>query len=528
MAIDRSGGVLEAQWAARIGAVGTLARGRVTASLRDRDAQFRRGAGCGELAGVEVAGLRPAMQAGDEGGDRETLGRAEAAGIASARTARDSSPAPACAPRGRLSRIASSAEPGVMPASVSMTSVASCDLPRRRAPFAGLARRTQPSAGATFSATSSIDRRIRMRRIDRMDLHGEIGGARERAVGSQRGDHLVRRADMDVHRGDQVAHQVARRQVAGRGQPMAHAATGRFRRSRSASLRSSATNTVREARMRGARPLRQRLEIGVDHRVLDVGQRGVAASSAGRGWVRDSISPSPAAPARARAVARRRSPARCDRPGRGSADRACRRRAARRPTSACVSSARLRSIRPWRSLLSRPKAVNAVRLPPGPDADFQAAAAHQVEHRGILGDADRQLQRQRDDAGAEADARGPRRGLRQEHEGRRQAAFVFVEMVLGDPGRVEAAALGMGDLRGGQPIALGGVGLVEQAGEEAQALEVRRVSSSGPTSHGSRGRCKDRRHAGREWRRSARGCSRCRVARTPARPRRHRPGGPCA
>ena len=38
-------------------------------------------------------------------------------------------------------------------------------------------------------------------------------------------------------------------------------------------------------------PRRQRLEIGVDHRVLDVGQRRIAAASCGRGWVRDSMQP---------------------------------------------------------------------------------------------------------------------------------------------------------------------------------------------------------------------------------------------
>ena len=36
--------------------------------------------------------------------------------------------------------------------------------------------------------------------------------------------------------------------------------------------------------------------------------------------------------------------------------------------------------------------------------------------------------------------------LRQEHEGRRQSAFAFVEMVLRDPGGIEAAALGVDDL----------------------------------------------------------------------------------
>ena len=38
------------------------------------------------------------------------------------------------------------------------------------------------------------------------------------------------------------------------------------------------------------------------------------------------------------------------------------------------------------------------------DAELQPAAADQVEHDGVLGDADRQFQRQGDDAGAEPDA----------------------------------------------------------------------------------------------------------------------------
>ena len=62
-----------------------------------------------------------------------------------------------------------------------------------------------------------------------------------------------------------------------------------------------------------------------------------------------------------------------------------------------------------------------------------------------------------------------RSGLGQEHEGRRQAALVLVKMVLRDPGRVEAATLGMHDLREGQTVALGRVRPIEQAGEKAQA-----------------------------------------------------------
>ena len=108
------------------------------------------------------------------------------------------------------------------------------------------------------------------------------------------------------------------------------------------------------------------------------------------------------------------------------------------------------------------------------NADFEAAATQQVGDDGILGDADRQLQRQGDDAGAQANARGVGRDMRQEDEGRGQAAFSFVEMMLGDPGRIEAVLLGVDDLFGGESIALGGCRLVEQAGEEAEALDRER------------------------------------------------------
>jgi len=37
--------------------------------------------------------------------------------------------------------------------------------------------------------------------------------------------------------------------------------------------------------------------------------------------------------------------------------------------------------------------------------------------------------------------------MREKDKGRGQAALAFVEMMLGDPGRVEALGFGMGDLR---------------------------------------------------------------------------------
>jgi hypothetical protein len=46
--------------------------------------------------------------------------------------------------------------------------------------------------------------------------------------------------------------------------------------------------------------------------------------------------------------------------------------------------------------------------------------------------------------------------MAEEDEGRRQPALVLVEMVLRDPGGIEAAALGMDDLFRAEAVALGG------------------------------------------------------------------------
>jgi hypothetical protein len=102
------------------------------------------------------------------------------------------------------------------------------------------------------------------------------------------------------------------------------------------------------------------------------------------------------------------------------------------------------------------------------DADFEAAAAHQVEHRRVLGDPDRHLERQGHDPRPEADPRCLGSDLREKDERRGKAALVFMEMVLGDPGRIEPESFGVDDLLGRQSVPLGGVRLIEQAREEAQ------------------------------------------------------------
>ena len=212
--------------------------------------------------------------------------------------------------------------------------------------------------------------------------------------------------------------------------------------------------------------LRQGRQIGVDHRVLDVGQRQVGRLRRPRLRARQH-----------QPVARRAGPpGACHREGRlpdaihqAGIGRIQPVAAGQRPPRPGVEQHAMMPDQQRRAL----GAVQAERLvsrqiAAGPDPHFQAAAAHQVEHRGILGHPDRQLQRQRDDPGPQTDPRGLRGDLGQKHEGRRQAAFVLVKMVLRDPGEFEAAAFGMHDLRDGQSVALGRVRPIEQAGEKAQ------------------------------------------------------------
>ncbi len=82
----------------------------------------------------------------------------------------------------------------------------------------------------------------------------------------------------------------------------------------------------------------------------------------------------------------------------------------------------------------------------GPEPDLQSPAGEQIENGGVLGHPDRIFERQRNDTGSKTDARRLRGDMGKENQGRRKAAFVRVEMVLRDPGRVEAETLGGDDL----------------------------------------------------------------------------------
>ena len=87
------------------------------------------------------------------------------------------------------------------------------------------------------------------------------------------------------------------------------------------------------------------------------------------------------------------------------------------------------------------------------------------------------LERQRDDPRPEADAGGARGRVRQEDERRGQTSLLFVEVMLSDPHRIEPGALGVGDLSEGEPVPLGGGGVVEHAGEEPDSLDGHEVVS---------------------------------------------------
>ena len=105
-----------------------------------------------------------------------------------------------------------------MPASASMTSV-TCRRHRPPPPLLfqsrHVARPPRRSASSPAPARPYLGYQLDrpqdewMRRIDRMRLNGQVGGAGQYRVGSQRRDHVIRVADMDVHCRDLIVHRHA-------------------------------------------------------------------------------------------------------------------------------------------------------------------------------------------------------------------------------------------------------------------------------------------------------------------------------
>ena len=79
------------------------------------------------------------------------------------------------------------------------------------------------------------------------------------------------------------------------------------------------------------------------------------------------------------------------------------------------------------------------------DAEVEPSTREDVDHGGVLGQTQRVVERQDHDGGADADAA---RGLggRGRHQQRAAEQAVAREVVLGEPGRVEAEGVGQLDL----------------------------------------------------------------------------------
>jgi Arc/MetJ family transcription regulator len=135
-----------------------------------------------------------------------------------------------------------------------------------------------------------------MRRVDRVDLEDEIGHAVERAVGAQGRNHVVRHSDVHVERRDQLGERSSRGDKTDRDEMIDDPAEADIGQAQ------SFFPVVRDEQGAGGHDARfassgQRREIGVDDRMLQVPKRCFGVAS-GRGWVRDSMRPSPASPAR--------------------------------------------------------------------------------------------------------------------------------------------------------------------------------------------------------------------------------------
>ena len=192
-----------------------------------------------------------------------------------------------------------------------------------------------------------------------------------------------------------------------------------------------------------------------------------AGASFGRGWVRDSMRPSPASPARlppaAEKVACQIRSRRCRRSrieNVSAAERlACERAAHNRGVA-------LENRRPVGAV--QPESGEGGRRAAGAQSKLEAAVRNEVEHRRVLGHADRLFQRQGHDARAETNSRRARRDMGEKHKRRGKTAFVSVEVMLGDPGRVEAMTLRLNDLLRREPVALCRCRPIQKPGEETK------------------------------------------------------------
>src|ERR1700728_2716647 len=120
-----------------------------------------------------------------------------------------------------------------------------------------------------------------------------------------------------------------------------------------------------------------------------------------------------------------------------------------------------------------PKAGESGRRPTRAEPELEAPVRDQVEHRRVFGDADGLVERQRHDARAKANSRCARCGMREKHKRGRKTALVPVEVMLSDPGRIEAVSLRVNDLLGREAIPLPCGRLIEKPGEETEPSRFR-------------------------------------------------------
>src|SRR5947209_14284326 len=83
------------------------------------------------------------------------------------------------------------------------------------------------------------------------------------------------------------------------------------------------------------------------------------------------------------------------------------------------------------------------------------------------------FQRQRDDAGPEANARGLRGDETEKSEGSRKAALGLMEMVLRDPCGIKPGFFSVPNLLCRQTIPLGRRRLIKKPREKPQSLQIR-------------------------------------------------------
>ena len=113
-----------------------------------------------------------------------------------------------------------------------------------------------------------------MRWVDRMNLKDKIGGARQRSILLQRRDRLVRRADVNIERCDDSSSVPpgGRWPISmKRSRQASQADLGKAQRFAAGIGNEHGARSENAGRM----PRRQRAEIGIDDRVLNLRQRGV-------------------------------------------------------------------------------------------------------------------------------------------------------------------------------------------------------------------------------------------------------------